>query len=148
MATGLIDQSPKTLTYRILNARTTTNSAPSGDTAGIDLSGIYGPFTEIERAALLVYNTAGTGTVTATIRLWGYNTLAAQWFPLGVGADLTKGTINGGVALGESGVADMINHSEPVYLVGLWDRAYAEVTAIGGTSTAVTVDLVINRRAV
>ena len=126
-------------TWRILDARTSTNSAPSGSSAGL-----ANPKDNIwplpQKAVVAVYSTAGSATMTATIKLWGYLTDAAQWFPLGIGADALKGVMNGGAAIGETGT-NVLQHAEIVEGLFSFDRIYAEVVAIGGTSTAVTVDV-------
>ncbi len=141
MATGLISTTNGVHTWRILDARTSTNSAPSGASAGeaIPSANIW-PLPG--DAVVLVYSTAGSATMTATIKLWGYVTAAATWVPLGVGADTTKGTLNAGAAIGETS-SDVLRHSEIVSGLFGFDRIYAEVVAIGGTSTAVTVDVLI-----
>ena len=63
------------------------------------------------------------------------------WHPLGTGTDAAKGIINGGVALGETGT-NTIAHAEVVQGLRGLDRIYAEITAIGGTSTAISAWLV------
>jgi NAD-specific glutamate dehydrogenase len=77
--------------------------------------------------------------MTATIRMWGYTTQGA-WVPIGAGADGTKGVINLQAAIGESGT-DVIRHAELMRHLFHFQRLYAEVAAIGGTSTAVTVEI-------
>jgi hypothetical protein len=139
MATGLVGSTNGVFTWRILDARTSTNSAPSGSSAGL-----ANPKDNIwplpQKAVVAVYSTAGSATMTATIKLWGYLTDAAQWFPLGIGADALKGVMNGGAAIGETGT-NVLQHAEIVEGLFSFDRIYAEVVAIGGTSTAVTVDV-------
>lgn len=141
MATGLIGSSSGSTLWRILEGATATNSAPSGSSAGLAI-----PKADIwplpSQAVVIVRSTAGSGTMTATIKLWGYSTVAAQWFPLGIGADALKGVMDAGSALGETG-ADVIRHAEIVAGLFSFDRLYAEVTAIGGTSTAVNVEVLI-----
>ena len=74
--------------------------------------------------------------MTATYRLWGYG--GTNWFPLGNGSTgSTKGTINSGNADTETS-ADLIRHMEPINYPAFCTRLYLELTAIGGTSTAVT----------
>ena len=144
MATGAMGTTNTVTTYRILDAATATNSPPSGGSAGVSLaSAAIGPPWPTT-CTLLVRSTAGSGTMTVTIRLWGYAEDAAVWLPLGVGLDATKGTINAGAAIGETG-SDVIRHCEPIANVFHFSRLYAEVTAIGGTSTAVTVELLVPR---
>lgn len=141
MATGLVGTTNGVHTWRILDAATATNSPPSGSSAGLaNPSANIWPLPD--DVVVLVYSTAGSSTMTATIKLWGYVTAAATWVPLGVGADTTKGTLNAGAAIGETS-SDVLRHSEIVSGLFSFDRVYAEVTAIGGTSTAVTVDVLI-----
>jgi hypothetical protein len=114
----------------LLSAATATTSAPTAATDGVAM-----PHTT-DLATLFVYSSAGSGTMTFTGRLWGYNTTLAKWFPLGPGADATKGTINGGTALGETGT-DSIAHCEVLDSLFNIHRVYMQVVAIGGTSTAI-----------
>lgn len=141
MATGLITTNNGNHVWRILDAATATNSPPSGALAGVaNPAASVNPLpTEVTVA---VYSTAGSGVMTATIKLWGYLAAPGVWVPMGVGADTTKGTLNAGAAIGET-TADKILHSERVVGLFSYDRVYAEVTAIGGTATAVTVDAII-----
>lgn len=129
----------------LLSAVIATNSPPSGAAAGkpihLNMDGQSvgeGMAFGDDAAVLLVRSTAGSGTMTVTIRMWGY--ASAVWFPLGTGADATKGTINDGVALGETS-ADLIRHMEIMQGLSGLERIYAEITAIGGTATAITVEL-------
>jgi hypothetical protein len=130
----------------LLASATATNSPPSGASAGIDTGDILRVFNTMPGTATLVlYSTAGSGTMTVTGRLWGYSSVGAGfWVPMGFGADATKGVINAASAIGETGT-DTIRHAETVSLLGHFERLYFEITAIGGTSTAVTVKLVIRR---
>ncbi len=129
----------------LLTAQTTTNSAPSAATDGVPCypsnaldtdTGMNYTARASREAVLFVSNSAGSGTVAATLRLWGYLAASGEWYPIGAGADATKGTINAATSLGESGVADKLNHCEPFYLMGHFDRIYLQVTAISGTATA------------
>ena len=130
----------------LLASVTATNSPPSGASAGLAISDISNLFNFMpSEAGLLLYSTAGSGTMTCTARLWGYHPIGeGMWFPMGAGADATKGVINATVAMGET-AADKIRHMETVALPGFVSRLYLEVTAIGGTSTAVTAELVVRR---
>ena len=144
MATGLSSsQSSGNTIWRILEGATATNSPPSGSSAGLASPAASNPptiFPLPSSAVVLVYSTAGSVTMTTTVRLWGY--VASVWVPLGTGADATKGTMNAGAAIGETG-ANEIRHSEIITGLFAFDRIYAEITAIGGTSTAINVDIVI-----
>jgi hypothetical protein len=138
----------------ILSARTTTNSAPSGATAGVQIrktsSSTAGRgLSAAQRALILIKSTAGSGTMTATVKLWGYISAgsgdaanpAAGWYPLGTSSTAAnKGIVNEQSAMGET-TADGIAHAEVLENIAPFDRLYAEVTAIGGTSTAISVFL-------
>jgi hypothetical protein len=91
-----------------------------------------------EDVSLVIHSTAGSGTMTVTAKLHGYCPGAAAWAPMGVAADdTTKGTVNQGNTIDETS-ADSIRHAEPVTGVFDFARLYLELTAIGGTNTAVT----------
>lgn len=135
---------------QLLNAATATNSAPSGDTAGfaLDRGGNAGKPTQgghrddLESCVILVKSTAGSDTMTVTCKLWGYDETAAAWFPLGPHATAaTKGVLNLGNALEETG-ANVIAHAEMVGNLNNFSRVYLEITAIGGTDTAISAWLV------
>lgn len=129
----------------VLASATATNSPPSGASAGIAVNDLSLFGMAPEEAVLVIASTAGSGTMTATFRLWGEVPVGGGiWVPLGPGADATKGTLNTGSAIGETGT-DTLRHSEVVEHLGLFRRLYVEITAIGGTSTAVTAWLVVHR---
>lgn len=138
-------QTAKYDAYRLLDAATATNSPPSGAAAGLDVSAIGGTFNRIPVAELQVYSTAGSASMTCTLKLWGYDTVSTKWFPIGVGTGAAKGLLNGGAAIDEGPVADVISHSEPLYDLGCFSRIYLEITAIGGTGTSITANICIPR---
>lgn len=121
----------------LLASATATNSPPTGS-AGLDMSlvsRLHGHIPEV--CEIQLYSTAGSDTMTVAGRLWGYSSAGSgQWAPLGY--------INGGVTLSEVS-ADKLAHAEPVSYLGNFERLYFEITSIGGTSTAVTVKLVVRR---
>lgn len=121
----------------LLTAATATNGVPSGATAGVKMPHL----TDV--ATLFVHSTAGSDSMTVTLRLWGYNNYTAKWYPLGIGTAANKGIINAGAAIAEdtSTGADTILHAEIVSGLFRIDRVYLEVTAIGGTATAITAVL-------
>lgn len=144
------------MVLELLSGATATNSAPSGATAGKptkrtaegQLTG-QGFLDTHNKFLLIVWDTAGSGTMTCTLRLWGYissyaksgaGVTVARWMPLGVGADSTKGTINAGAGLGETASND-IGHCEVVENLARFDRLYLEVVAIDGTATAISAAL-------
>jgi hypothetical protein len=89
-------------------------------------------------ASIVIANTAGSGTMEVTFKLWGYAVGAADWVPLGVHVTAaSKGVLNDANALGET-EANAIGHAEPVFNAFDFPRLYLEITAISGTATAVT----------
>lgn len=125
----------------LLASAIATSAVPSG-TVGLDFNYLRDLGEVPAVSSILVKSTAGSGTMTVTLRLWGYD--GAAWYPVGPGSDSTKGVINVAAALGETD-ADSIRHSEVFNYPGLWQRLYLQVTAIGGTATAVTGYIVIRR---
>lgn len=140
----------------LLTGVTAINSPPSGNAAGVVCNGAdMFPASQVDsgtnyfrrpamESVIMAKGVGSGGTVTMTLRLWGYNASLAQWVPIGTGADSTKGILNAGAAIGEV-KQDTALHCEPFYLAGCFERLYVEVTAIGGTSTAVEVWLVTPR---
>ena len=131
---------------KLLTAATAPNSPPSGATAGFAMKLGDQPgrpnegflVSSLGECLLTVASTAGSGTMTCTLRLWGYDALTATWAPLGTSTTLSnRGVINEATALGED-VADSINHREIVESLKHLSRVYLEVVAIGGTSTAIS----------
>lgn len=119
----------------LLSAATATNSPPSGATAGTAL-----PFCT-DRALVFVYSTAGSATMTVTCKLWGYSAALSKWFPLGTNATAaSKGILNEANALAETS-ADGIVHCEEISGLRRINRVYLEITAIGGTDTAISAAL-------
>lgn len=133
---------------QLLNAATATNSPPSGATAGVSLKGkTHGKPPEYRwnhypTGVILVKSTAGSGVMTATLRVWCYSPITAAWHPLGINATMSlRGVLDDGTALTEDG-ADVLVHAERVSGLGAFTSIYLEVVAIGGVSTAVSAYLV------
>lgn len=122
---------------QLLTAATATNGVPTASSDGLELNSLKFP----EDALLTLRSTAGSGTMTVNVRLWGYEADSAKWFPLGVGADSTKGTIDSGTDIAETS-ANQISHAEIISGLRHFDRIYAEITAITGTSTAISCWLI------
>ena len=121
----------------LLTAATATTSAPTSGSDGVAF--VRNPIAADHGARpLRPRSTAGSGTMTCTLKLWGY-TPADGWSPLGTHATAaTKGILNAGSAIDET-AADEIDHAEVILGLQQFTRLAAQVTAIGGTSTAVTV---------
>ena len=98
-------------------------------------------------AVVLLHSTAGSGVMTASVRLWGYYEPANKWYPLGPvqagGTDTNRGLLNNGVTIGEfASPADQLLFSQPIGYLANFSRVAAEIVgALGGTSTAITVVL-------
>jgi hypothetical protein len=111
----------------LLEGASAANSPPSGASAGqpvtdvdADLGGKY----ESDGCTVEVVSTAGSGTMTATVDIWGYDSLETVWFNLG--------RLNSGNAIAETGT-DVIRYAEKMDGLFDWDRLYAELIAPTGT---------------
>lgn len=111
----------------LLASVTAANNPPSGSTAGLEINAlnVYGAVPTTARFG--VVSTAGSGTMTCALRLWGY--VGGKWVVLKV--------LNGGSNIAETGT-DSIAYSEEVTTIHVCARLFLEVTAIAGTATAVT----------
>ncbi len=114
---------------------TTASAAPAPFTDGTSI-GVAMPHLS-DQAVILLRSVAGTGTLTATVRLWGYFPSTGFWYALGTGTN--QGYINGGVAVGEiSTVGNTIAQAEGLSGLRRCTRLYAEIIgALGGTGTEV-----------
>ncbi len=147
MAIGTtLEIAPGLFRVELLASATATSAVPSAATDGLDTNVIKSLIGCIpERMRICLASTAGSATMTVTTRLWGYFGATAGWAPMGTGTDANKGVLNGAVATAEVDT-DTIRHSEEFQGLGLAARLYLQVTAIGGTSTAVTGWIVAGRR--
>ncbi len=131
----------------LMASATATSAIPSATSDGLSMedfrSALGGTIPDI--VTLLLKSTAGSGTMTVTAKLWlMLGTAATDWVPAGTGGDTTKGTLNAGAAIGESDT-DRLYHTEPIFGLHQAQRAYLQITNIGGTSTAVTAYLLAER---
>lgn len=152
MATGLQTQADsRTIIVRILESATVVNSPPASyAAAGVDvgavLDSVYGAKAWPASCAVAVTTSAGSGVMSATVKLWagilGIGAAGAGLYcAAGIGAGASSGLLNGGAAFDEH-AADNIGRIDVIDLPGIARKWYAEITAIGGTATAVTVDLI------
>jgi hypothetical protein len=131
-------------TIQVLSAATATNSPPSGAGAGFALPGNW------DECRFMLRSTAGSATMTVTIRAWGWDGGDVDyWFPLGTHPtdDALKGVLNEGTAIDENR-SDKLEHTELLSGLRGVRRIYFEITAIGGTNTAVSAWIKRTRRAV
>lgn len=151
MAVGLQGSFGATFVIRLLEAATATNSPPTAYAdAGVDIGAIfdnlYGTKGWPSSVGLLVHTSAGSGTITATVKLWagvlGVGTSGAgKYVAASPGTSTLAGVLNGGAAFDEH-ATDTIHRLDIIALPRLCQKMYAEITAIGGTSTAVSCDLI------
>ena len=138
-----------TYQVEVLASRTTTNSPPSGASAGVDMN-LFRRSGDLPGDVMAkIVSTAGSVTMTVGIRVWGYD--GTYWLPyptgvIGTGTDATRGMLNSGVAIGEVTATDTIRYTEIIQYLPFFTRVYFEVTSIGGTSTAVTGFIVVRKR--
>jgi hypothetical protein len=120
-------------TIELLASAAATNGIPTS-TAGIDCNLLRCKGRIPDKIRVAVNSTAGSGTMTATLRLWGR--AGAIWFRL---KDLNASSAapHTAVAISETS-ADAIQYSEEVSGVSGCDRLYLEIVAIAGTLTAIT----------
>jgi|ERR1043165_4224623 hypothetical protein len=118
----------------MLASANATNGAPSGATAGIATNDLRIKGKIPSRIRVGVNSTAGSGTMTVTLRVWQRS--GGIWFRT---KDLNASSAapHTAVAIPETS-ADAIAYSEDVDVVAGAERLYLEIVAIAGTSTAVT----------
>ena len=136
MALGAITDTitDESVIVELLASATAVNGIPTG-TAGIELSAVRRSVKKVfDKIRVGVKSTAGSGTMTVTLRVWGR--AGAIWFRL---KDLNASSTapHTAVAIPETS-ADAIQYSEEVSGVSGCDRLYLEIVAIAGTATAVT----------
>jgi hypothetical protein len=134
---------------KLLNAATATNGVPSGATAGFALRGPKAQYDlqlgEAQDAIIVAYSTAGSAVMTVTLKLWGYVAELDKWFPFGSATtDANRGLLNAATAIGElASPGDTLVFSDKAPSgFYIFDRLYLEITAIGGTATAITAYII------
>lgn len=146
MAVGDITHRTTTRAIQLLAAATATNGVPSGADAGVALQDVW-PGPAFPSGMIHIASTAGSGTMTATFKWWGYWYCSAVWAPVGAHATAaSRGLLNLASAVDET-QADLLRHAEVVSIPWGMDRTYLEITAIGGTATAVSAWLVLPQTA-
>jgi hypothetical protein len=85
-----------------------------------------------DEALALVWSEAGSGTMDATVTLWGWEEETARGHLIG--------TLNEGDAIPEA-ADDQIRYSEMVVGVGGFSAFYAQIASPGGTATEIAVAL-------
>lgn len=125
----------------------TCTTMSGGVDAGFSLTGEYTPGTQFiwlqdDCGEIQVKSTAGSGTMSVTLRVWGYGRWTRAWHPLGSNStEASRGVLNNASAIDEDG-SDNLTHTEPLVGLSGFTRIYLEITAISGTNTAVSAYLV------
>ncbi len=143
MAVGDVTDLGKVAAIQLLAAATATNGPPTAITHGVEINELIKQFSP-RRGIITVASTAGSDTMSCTLRAWGYGGMSGTWIPPGIGTGSAKGLLNAGASIGETGT-DMIRHAEPVEDIMFFRRVYLEIVAIGGTATALSAWLYIYR---
>lgn len=146
MAIGTTTDTGPCRSVELLASATATNGAPSAATDGLDLNLVTQDLGKRpNQCSIVIASTAGSDVMTVTCKAWGYCPGGAVWVPLGTHATAaSKGLLNQGNAITEH-ASDVLRHAEPLYNAFDFARVYLEITAIGGTATAITAWLQFRR---
>ena len=125
----------------LLASATAANGIPSGASAGISVNQLMNFGKVPDKIRVGVASTAGSGTMTVTLRVWLY--AGGVWFRA---KDLNASSTapHTAVAIPETST-DAIQYSEEVSGVAGAGRIYLEIVAIAGTATAVTGYAIVAR---
>jgi hypothetical protein len=111
-----------------------TAAVPTAATDGVDLSQMRYP----NDVVCLIHSTAGSGTMSMTVKAHGYHPSTSRWYPLGTDATAAnKGLLNEGNAMGET-AANAISHAEIISGLRGFSRFALEITGSTGADTAIT----------
>jgi hypothetical protein len=141
MALGDITETVAGETYvvELLASAIAANGIPT-TTAGIDIGLLRRRGRVVpDRVRVGVKHTAGTGTMTVTLRVWGR--AGSIWFRL-KDLNVSSAAPHTAVAIPETS-ADAIQYSEVVEGISGCDRLYLEILVIAGTNTAVAGYLIV-----
>lgn len=143
MAIGdVVSKSNAKKTVKLTETMTTTNVVPTLATEGIPVyptnqivadDGHCYP-TAAALTSTLVIDVAGT-TPSFTLKLWGYVTAAAKWYPISTNA--------GGTAALAAAVT--ANYVERFADLGHFDRLYLQASAVSGTTPSLNAYLTASR---
>ena len=153
MATGLqgANANARNVVIRIADAVTADTAVPVYATDGInlqtELDKVYPAGSAPTSCLLHIYNTAGSGTVAATVRLFGGETVSAVYSVVGIGTATLAGVANGGASHDEV-TADLVGRWETLTMPAVLTKMATRFTGITGTSPSFNVDLVFQKSAV
>lgn len=101
------------------------------------------PFRFPDYSTILLYETAGSGTMTLSYaRVVCYSKTAGKLFYPGPGLDADKGKLNLAGALGETG-SDTLRHMELFAYPGHCDGIQVQLGTFGGTNPTYNVDWIV-----
>lgn len=117
-----------TISETVANGGFAVSITTAGSLSGVAIGHDSSPDNDDNQ--VIVYTTAGSGTMTAQVTIWGYLEATRGWSKVKA--------LNAGAAIAETS-ADVINYAETVVGLRQFSRLYAELVAVAGTSTAVNV---------
>lgn len=152
MALGLqtANTNPRSVVIRVAEALTAAAAAgaiPTYASAGVAIQAELDKVFPAKSAPLQciahTYNTAGTGTVAAKVRLWGGDNVSARYGVLGNGDTSTAGVLNGGASMDEIGT-DIIDRYDVITLPAALDKYTAHIVngTLTGTDVSINVDFI------
>lgn len=106
-----------------------------GTLSGVDMRDLRrdrGTRAPSDKMSVLVASTAGSGTMSATLKMWGFRADVGFWLPVGSSVtDANRGVLNAATAIGElAAPGDTLRYSDVIDGMWAFERAYLEVTAI------------------
>lgn len=119
----------------ILASAIAANGIPTAS-AGVEMNALKFKTRVPDQIRVAVKSTAGSGTMTVTLRVWFRFGQTIGWC-VGKALAASSAAPQTAVAIAETGT-DSIAYSEVVECPVGADRIYLEIVAIAGTSTAVT----------
>lgn len=124
-----------TVTETVANGTFAVTGMTGGSLSGLPLRGgkcaENASFNEDNSIRVGVKSTAGSGTMTASVNVWGYQADLQRWWIIQ--------QLKAGAAIGETS-ADKIDYSEEVAGVRHFDRIYGELAAVAGTTPSYEID--------
>ncbi len=127
---------------KLLDGASADNSPPTKGSDGINLHELRRADGTLPEWVTVAIRGTGTGTVTATFRLW-FRYLNF-WVPAGNGTDADKGKLNDATAVGEV-ATDTVLHAQPVRVPEHADRAYLEMLSSGGSALSFNAYIIASK---
>lgn len=130
---------PYSRNFNLLPSGSTASAAPA-NLADESLGAAIPGSGAVDEVHVLVQNTAGTGALTISLKLWGYNPELDRWLDLGM--------LNAGAPITPS-KTDTVSWAQGVQGMSAYSRLYIEIVGAlgGGASPAYKVDGVAIQKA-